>query len=259
MQLGICTAPGETQQFADAGFDFVEHPAARIFPIDGDESAWAETAEIVRRGALPARTCNLFFPGDAVKLVGPDRDHDRAVAFADRLLGQLGTLDIGVQVFGSGGARRVPEGYSAETALEEMKELCTRLGPVAQKHGVVLAMEHLRAAECNLLTSVEETIAFVRAVDHPNVQLLADGYHMAQMQESYDVLADAGDILVHVHLADPETRANPAAGQSDLRPLFRGLKAAGYDGTMSLECGWGDMDAELRPSAERVRVQWAEA
>ena len=64
--------------------------------------------------------------------------------------------------------------------------------------------------------------------------------------------------LVHVHVADPETRGAPSKCQSDFRPLFRELKAVGYDGGISMECRLEDMDATLGPSRDLIAAQWAE-
>lgn len=257
MQWGVCSNVDGVPACAEAGYDYVELATARDVAAPGDDE-WLAAADRIRALPLPVPVCNLFFPGD-LRLVGPNRDHGHAVEYAGRAFERLREIGTKVQVFGSGGARRAPEGYSVEQATDELKALAARLGPVAANHDVVIAMEHLRAAECNVLTTLAETLRFVREVNHPAVQVLVDGYHVAQMSEPYEVIRECGKAVVHVHLADPATRHEPAAAGSDFGPLFRELKAVGYDVRASLECGWQDRAANLKPSRDLLAAQWADA
>jgi len=258
MKLGVCYGDPDTAQIAAAGFDYVEHPTAALFGPDKTDDERRAARDAVLSAPLPVPVCNLFFPGD-MKLVGPERELDRAVEYADAVFEELRAIGARVQVFGSGAARRVPDGYPQAKALDELKDLCRRVGPLAEKHGITVAMEHLRAKECNILTSLAETLEFVRQVNHPAVQVLADGFHMAQMNEPYEVIQSCADRLVHVHVADPETRHEPSAAGSDLRPLFAALKAARYDGRLSLECSWQDMAGNLKSTHDMLMAQWDEA
>jgi len=258
MNLGVCYGSPDTARIAEAGFDYVEYPTAALFGPAKDDEEHQAAREAILASPLPAPVCNLFFPGD-MTLVGPDRELDRAVEYADAVFEHLRAIGTRIQVFGSGAARRVPDGYPQDKAGDELKELCRRIGPLAERHGITVAMEHLRAKECNILTSLAEALEFVRQVNHPAVQVLADGFHMAQMNEPYEIIGSCAERLVHVHVADPETRAEPSAAGSDLRPLFSELKAAGYDAGVSVECRWQDMDANLKATHDMLVAQWDEA
>ncbi len=258
MRLGMCTNLADLSAVKAAGYEFVERATAPALKVGSPEDEWAATREAVRSAPLPTLTCNLLFAGD-LRLVGPERNLERTLDYVDLAFARLAEIGGTVQVFGSGGARRVPEGYPAEQAMDELVELAVAMGPLADRHGLVVAMEHLRPAECNLLTTVAETAAFVRRVNHPAIRLLVDGYHLAQAGEPYEVIRACGDLLVHVHLADPATRAEPSYAGSDLRPLFRELKAVGYDGTLSIECAWKDMPNTLQATHDLVVAQWAES
>jgi len=257
MQIGICGI-NHAQSAKEAGFDFVEPAATTSLKPDVDDSQWAPLGGQLLALPLPVRACNLFLSGEA-KLFGPQRDLNRLADYADRVLSRLAEVGGQVQVFGSGRARTPPENYSRERAVDELKEVAAAIGPAAEAHGVVIAMEHLRSAECGLLNTLAETARFVRQVNHPAIRLLADSYHLAQMNEPVEVIRDCGDLLVHVHVADGATRHEPAAVGSDLRPLFRELKAVGYDGGISLECSWQDIDRHLKPTRDLIAAQWAEA
>ncbi|NIA20375.1 MAG: TIM barrel protein [Anaerolineaceae bacterium] len=257
MQIGICGID-HAQAARDAGFDYIEPAAARHLMPGADDAEWAPLRDQLLALPLPVRACNLFLAGEA-KLFGPRRDLHRLADYADTLFSRLAEVGGKVQVFGSGKARTPPQGYSPERAMDELKEATAAVAPAAEAHGIVIAMEHLRQAECGLLNTLAETARFVRQVNHPAVRLLADSFHLVQMNEPVEAIRDCGDLLVHVHVADGPTRHEPAAAGTDLRPLFRELKAVGYDGGISLECAWQDIDANLKPTRDLVAAQWAEA
>lgn len=258
MEFGICYGELDLSACAAAGFDYCELAAARVLDPGVSDREWAATRDRILSAALPVPVCNLFFPGD-LKLVGPERDLARAVEYADKVFQRLEAIGGRVQVFGSGGARRAPEGYAVEKATEDVKELLARIAPLAERRSVVIAMEHLRSAECNVLTTFEATLALVREVDHPAVRALVDLYHLGQMNEPLGLVGSAGGLLAHVHIADPATRHDPASAGSDLRPLFRQLKAADYDACISLECRWDDLADGMKAARDVLAAQWAEA
>ena len=59
--------------------------------------------------------------------------------------------------------------------------------------------------------------------------------------------------------AEPAGRIAPAPGMTDYRPFLRKLKELGYDGRISLECGWKDLKTQLAPSLEFLRREWQAA
>ena len=52
-------------------------------------------------------------------------------------------------MFGSGGARRVPEGFPKEDAFEQFVEFGKRIAPEARAHGLTIAIEPLCRDETN--------------------------------------------------------------------------------------------------------------
>lgn len=258
MEFGVCYRGPSTDAIAAAGFEYVERQTGIVLNPAMSEQEWNESRATILGAGLPTPVFNLFVPGE-LKTVGPERDLPALVEYADVVLERAAAVGARIQVFGSGGSRTPPEDYPLERAADEFKETVASLAPVASHHGVVLAMEHLRATESPLLQTLGGTAEFVREVDHPAVRLLADIYHMAQMDEPASVIRECSDLLVHVHLADPETRMSPAPDRTDLRPYFRELKAAGYDGRMSIESRWEDMERDLATAYETVAGQWNEA
>jgi sugar phosphate isomerase/epimerase len=118
----------------------------------------------------------------------------------------------------------------------------------------VVAIEPLNRGECNIITSYGEGVALARAVNRPNIQVLADIYHLEVESEPVSVIRAGADRLAHVHLAD-SGRLYPGSGTYPLREMFATLHELGYAGRASVECRWGDDFAtEARRAAEFLRT-----
>jgi sugar phosphate isomerase/epimerase len=257
VQFGVCVNLAEAGLPAAAEFDFIELTALAALEPDKNDAEWEPRLEALLALPLPRLVCSQFFPGSA-HLVGPERDLVWATEWADRVFERLTQIGGRVQVLGSGQARTPPNGYSIERALEEFKELVRRLAPLAARHGVRIAVEHLRKEETPILNTVVETAALVREINHPAVGLLVDAYHLAEMGEPWSVLGEARGLVVHTHWAAAGTRQDPVSQRSDLRPFLRQLAAIGYDGTLSLECGWQDFGRDGKVARELLAGQWTE-
>ena len=73
--------------------------------------------------------------------------------------------------------RRIPDGISFEDGWKDFVKTARLVGEIAALYDIYIAMEPLKS-ETNILNSVSQGIKFVNDVDHPNVKLLADFYHM---------------------------------------------------------------------------------
>ena len=105
-----------------------------------------------------------------------------------------------------------------------------------------VVIEPLRAKESNIVNFVWQGKKIVDEVNSPRLRLLADIYHMMMGDEKADSIVKAGPILKHCHIADFDTRMFPGHDPKKayiLKPYFDALKAIGYDGGVSCECGWG--------------------
>jgi len=110
-----------------------------------------------------------------------------------------------------------------------------RVAEHAAQAGVTIATEYLNRFENYFLTSVEQTVAFVRAVDHPHVRMMYDTFH-ANIEEKSVARAIQAAVpwtaLVHVSEND---RSTPGTGHVQWDETFDALHAAGYDGWMVVE------------------------
>jgi sugar phosphate isomerase/epimerase len=148
----------------------------------------------------------------------------------------MAKLGVKVVVFGSGGARKVPEGFSKDEAFTQLVEFAKKVAPEAQSRGITFAVEPLKTAETNIINSVAEGLKWVKAVDHPNFQLMADFYHMGTEKEDPAIIVEAKDHLRHFHIANPNKRVVPLENDGfDYSGYLGAVKKIGYKGTLSLE------------------------
>ena len=151
-----------------------------------------------------------------------------------------------VVVFGSGGARRLPEGMTQAQGYAYLAAYLALAGRMAQDYGLSIAIEPLRAQECNILHHVAEAQYLASRVGLPNVGALADLYHM--MSGGEDCTAVERGIL-HAHIAERVQRAYPRQGdgsEPEYEAFFRALHAGGYAGRVSIEGNCGDFAADAR-------------
>lgn len=167
-----------------------------------------------------------------------------------------GGVGVKIIVFGSGAARAIPEGYDRSEGWRALLELGRRMGRVAVRYGVMIAVEPLNRAETNVLTAVGESASDVRKVGHPSVRPLVDAYPWAKENDSPESIGEARDLLCPVHVATLHRRA-PGLEPHDFRPFFSLLKQANYEGRMSIEARFNDLQAEAG-SARCVLLEAAE-
>jgi hydroxypyruvate isomerase len=98
------------------------------------------------------------------------------------------------------------------------------------------------------LARAKDTLALVRAVDHPNVRLMLDLYH-AQIGEGnlISLVRDALPWVGEIQVADVPGRFEPGTGEINYAAVHRALLDAGYVGTVGLEAyASGDSDDALK-------------
>jgi sugar phosphate isomerase/epimerase len=257
MQYGVCASADSAAALAKAGFDFIEVNVQGDLAPQKDEAAFAPLLDRLRACAAPCRAANCFVPG-ALKITGPAVDMPRLLAYAATAFARARRAGIETIVFGSGGARAIPEGFDRAAAYAQLVEFGRGVGPLAAERGVTVAVEPLNRAECNVFTSVAECAAYVRDVNHPAVRLLVDGYHWARDNDSAEAVVEAGGLLRHVHIATYAGRFAPGLEACDFSLFLRSLLRGGYEGRISIEGRWNDLAAEA-PQALRTLREAVEA
>jgi D-psicose/D-tagatose/L-ribulose 3-epimerase len=239
VQVGYCTSLKNVDAAKAAGFDYVEVSATEAAAMtDADFAAAAAHAKQV---GMPTPAANLFVP-QAIKVVGPDANVEQQTAHVRKVMERLSTLGVEVLVFGSGGARRVPDGFDRAQAWTQLVDFSRRAAVEAQARHITVAIEPLRKEETNIINTAAEGLRLVEAVNHPNFQLMIDFFHLASEHEDPAIVVEAKDHLRHLHMANPNGRVFPQQwGEFDYAPFFAKLKAIGYDQRISMEGSTTDL------------------
>jgi sugar phosphate isomerase/epimerase len=255
MRIGFCAPWEQAAVVARAGFDYIEPSVAwGLKP----EQAWADSAfSGILDVTIKAEAFNGFLPGD-LKIVGQEIDETRLQTYLEAAFDRLAKVGAERVVFGSAGSRRVPEGFSRDKARTQIIDFLNRCAPLAEAHGLLVAIEPLGSAECNIINSVDEAMEYVQAVDRPSIRVLADLYHIDSDAQSHLETRNAGQALRHVHVAGRVDRRVPIEGDIDyLAAYFRILGEAGYDDRISVEASVVDIAREAPVAAHVLRKAWA--
>ena len=258
MKVGICNPVSEAARVRAARADFIEENVQSFLAPESSDDAFAEKLAAAAAATLPVIAANCFLPG-ALKCTGPSVDMPRLLKYAETAFVRAGRAGVEAIVFGSAGARQVPDGWSRDEAFAQFVDLVKRIAPMARESGVVIVVEPLHRAECNFINSLAEGARVVEAASHPSVGLLADIFHMMRDGEGADEIARHGALLRHVHIAEKAERTPPGVAGDDFGPYLRALKTAGYEGPISIECRWKDFAAEAPKAVAFLRGALAAA
>ncbi len=257
--FGACQGPDKHTLMKGAGYDFIELGVGSLLVPSAPDAEF--DAKVGKMGdlSLPIRSAAGFFPSD-LKLVGPDVKEEAILKHADTCFRRAKKVGMPFIVLGSGGARKIPDGFDPAKAREQFVDICKKMGPLAGPHGVTVVLEPLNKGETNFFNSVAEGVGLVDDIAHPSIQLLADIYHMLRENEGPESILKAGARLRHCHIAEKESRTSPGTKGDDFRPYFKALKAIGYQGGVSVEGKWGkNLEEDLPRALKTMKDQCASA
>ncbi len=232
MKIGICLGYKSYPQIkraAEFGYDYVETALNSMRDATSEDIA-AFVDCLHENGYDNCPAVNGFFPGD-IRLTGDEADFVKADEYMHMIFEKVRPLGLEQIVFGSGGARKVPEGFSVEKATEQLTRFCADyVKPVMKKFGLVCCIEELCSKECNIINTCREAMEIVRAVDDPTIRLLVDYYHTGMENEPLSEIATYKGYVTHAHIASPSNkRVYPKPNDGDdYKGFFDALRATGY-------------------------------
>lgn len=267
MRLGCCGGIGDAAKFKAAGFEYLEVGVQGVLKGLETDEAWAAGAPDVDALPLPVEAANGLVPA-SLPIVGPERDLGALKQYMERVTSRAKKLGIQRLVFGSGGARKRPEGVDEATALEQIVEFCRVAGDACAKHDLLLVIEHLNRSETNTINSLAQERELMERAGHPAVAALVDSYHYGVENDSEEDLLSLSGRLHHVHVAEPVDRVQPGAhgafGESekawDFEHFFCLLRKMGYRERVSFEGRWTGPVEEVGPACvAMLRKAWNHA
>lgn len=253
-RIGVCTSTNKASQLKEAGCNYIEIGINSFLMPNKPDSLFAPNSAQAMQSALPVYSGNGFFPRE-FRLVGPDVNNGSLLLYTETAMKRAQPLGIKIFVLGSGDARRIPDGFSREKATKQFVGLCKEIARLGAKYNVVVVIEPLRKEETNFINTVREGTAIAKKVNHPNLGVLADFYHMACEKEDSGAIVEAGHWLKHCHIAEKEIRSAPGLKGDDFTPFLKALKQIDYKGAISMECSWKDFNKEVGAAIKELKLQ----
>jgi len=228
MKIGI-TSLEYAAAAVKMGYDYLEVNASALALLSEEEFE-KELASIQDSG-LPAECANVLFRD--IQLL-TEEGRNQLEAYLRSAFERLRRVGVRLVVFGSGKARRRPEGMAFAEGWRRLRDVTRTIGSVAGEYGIQVAIEPLCRAETNMVNTVMEGAVLASDVALPNVWVLADSYHMFKDREPLENLRAVGR-LSHVHVALRDGRCFPTYAEGQLRLFMNELHAIGYEGRITIE------------------------
>jgi sugar phosphate isomerase/epimerase len=238
-QLGIVASIDQDSLVYASGFRMFGESVSRTISPALTAEQFQQNLTRIKNAKCRLFICNVFFPG-TFKIAGPDVDEKRVLDYADSVFARAKQAGVSFIVLGSGGARRIPDGYDVKKAEADFVVLCRKLAINASKYGIKVILESLEAVETNFIITLTSAAAIVRAVNHPNFKLNADIFHMMREGESPQSIVDAADVLAYCEIAEKQKRSLPGVQGDDFKPYLRSLRKANYKGYIFIEGNTSD-------------------
>ncbi len=241
IDIGVCGGMDGFEKAESLGFDYFEPSVAALSALD--DKAFAEVRKRVQSSRMRCDSCNNFIR--TLKVVGTDVDPKALKAYMNQMLDRCKDLGAQMVVWGSASSRNVPEGFSRDTAWQQIKDFLQYAGDIAGSKNLLIVVEPLRHPDSNIINSGAEGFRLVNEVKHPNVKMMIDYYHMRSENEDPKILVEAAAQIVHIHFANPKGRLWPKNPNEDPEygRFFAYLKQIHYKEGISME-GKGTLDAD---------------
>ena len=262
----------QTGVFARAkanGCDVVE-----VSLIDGGDTDTARFRSELDRYELDV-CCSLGLPADKDITAADEATRRAGIAYLKQCVDAA--VRLGSPILG--GLPHVPWlQFPTEHDLRPYRERSANamreVASYASDRGVTLCVEIINRFETYIFNTVAEALDYLALVDHPNLKLQLDTYHMNMEEDDLAAaIVAAGAKLGHFHCADSNRRL-PGGGHIQWSPIKAALDQVGYVGPLVMETFpnpnaetgravnvWrplaDDYDGELRAALALLRSQVA--
>jgi Xylose isomerase-like TIM barrel. len=245
MEFGLCSGTQLAEAAKAAGFTYLDGTVGDVIMPNATEAEFEDSyAQRFAGAALPLRNLAVLLPG-SIRLAGPDANTGEAIEFVGMVFARAKKIGLRSIAFGSGGARKCPEEWDKAKAVGQITAFVAGIAPAVKASGVKLGIENLRFAETNTLNMLAEVADVIDAAGAgAEIGLLVDGYHWNENADTAAALARIAGKIHHAHIATSPSRWAPGEEPTDFAPFAKLLKAAGYNGMMSVEAAINDSSPE---------------
>ena len=252
MKIGVCGGFDRIAITAACGYDYIETNFKDL--AKSSEEDFQKFLTALKDNNLACEAANCFLPGE-LKVTGENIDYQSLKEYLAVGYKRAAEAGIKVVVFGSGGARHIPEGYSYKAAINDIiKFMKEYAAPMAAEYGIDIVFEPLRKKETNIINTIKEGAMLASAINLPNVGTLGDLFHMYVEGDTYDDVRELKGIFRHAHMSYPESIDKRVymkeSDDFDYKGFFEALKYVGCE-RVSIEAGTDDFETDAR---EAIKV-----
>lgn len=204
MRYGMCSAeqsPEIIEIVKKAGYDYIECRFWWLARLSDEE--FADYQKLLEENELPCEAANCFIPGEFKLINNPELNVDALKAFVETGMKRCSELGVETVVFGSGGARSIPEGVDRKDGLNQLTSfLRDIIAPIAEKYEITVVIEPLSYADTNVINTIKEGADLAASTGSKYISDLCDLYHMVCVGE--DVAANIRALkgsIKHAHIA----------------------------------------------------------
>lgn len=133
---------------------------------------------------------------------------------------------------------KTPQGVPPEKVRQTLVSNLQFAAAVLEKEGIRLLIEPLNDRDIPgfYLVHTKDALHLMEGVNHPNLWLQYDVYHMQVMEGNLTkTIQDNLARIAHIQIADNPGRHEPGTGEINFVNLFRFIDASGYDGWIGCE------------------------
>lgn len=226
------------------GYDYAECSVGLLMSISDEDF------EKVIEKKIKIRAFNCFVPSE-FKII---EDNPEMWEYVKKAFWRMEKVSAEIIVFGSGGARRIPDTMAYEEGLAKLEKFITKCNELAKQHNITLVLEPLNHNESNFLPTVESAYDLCKKLNLSNVKILADIFHMYVENEDFSVIGETVDALHHVHINNPVTRTCPTREENEyIRSFAETLNKSGYNKTVSIESSYDDFINNIKDAIAYLR------
>lgn len=237
------------------GFCGLEIAPTRVFPLQPYENKqlannWSE--ELLIRKKIKISSMQSIWYGRTEKIFGTQNERTEIFEYTKKAIEFAAAIGCGNLVFGCPNNRNLPEGVSAEIAVQFFYEL----GEYALKCGTVIGMEaNPPIYNTNYINDTDSALQLIRTVNSKGFLLNLDVGTIIENQEDIETLRGNEKFINHVHISEPGLKL--IEHRKLHFQLAELLKEVNYHGFISIEMARQESIALIEDTMRYVKEIFA--
>jgi D-psicose/D-tagatose/L-ribulose 3-epimerase len=219
---------------SDLGFDILEFQAQPLL-----EMSEIQCLEIKRESESRGIELTYSMGLDPYYDISSEdkKIRERGIDYLKRILDRIGLMDgriiSGVNYAGWGAPKQIVNNKEdmRQRSMNSVRELLL----TAEKYNITYCIEAVNRFESVLINTAQEAVSYVKEINHPNLGVQLDTYHMNIEEVSIgEAILLAGPFLKHFHTGE-NNRTAPGRGHIDWSEVATALKQIKYKGRIVSE------------------------